>query len=158
MKHPGKGSTVLLFDLYLDEESDHSLALNPTLLHRKLKVCIEKVGMKRRKDLLDEWKSPTEGPMSSFISIEESHLRVETWPDELHLNGDVQLCNFSRDNSGIAADLCLSVIREINPKHAYVLTCVRGPGPALTPTVKKILTRGKPLVIEQFHVKTVTGR
>jgi S-adenosylmethionine/arginine decarboxylase-like enzyme len=150
--HVGKGSTLISFDLYLDKESNLKLAFTPQPLHKQIGKWINAVGMKKRRSLLDTWGTIKSGPISSFTSVAESHVRIETWPDELHINGDIQLCNFTKDNSRAAHKLLCFILEEINPWTAYALTCVRGPGPILTPVRRATFFRGKGPVVEEFKV------
>ncbi len=146
----GKGSILLAFDFVLDDESDVSLVLNPKVFFGALKKAVPESGMTLREGFLDVWENPTSGPMSAFISIAESHIRVETWPDELHVNGEVQLCHYSRDNSKSAVGILERIQEMINPGSGQILRISRGPGPMLTPEIKVTFRRGQPLVVEGF--------
>ena len=150
--HVGKGSTLISFDFYLDKESNLTLAFTPKFLHTWIGKLIDSVGMKKRKRLLDAWETVNRGPLSSFTSVAESHVRIETWPDELHINGDIQLCNFTKDNSRAAENFVTFLLDGINPWAAYTLTCLRGPGPILTPMRRKTFVRGTDPVVEEFKV------
>ncbi len=136
MSHQGQGSTLVLYDLYLDEESNYGLALSPRKLHEEMRAIISDVRMKHRTGLLDVWEREDIGPATSFHSLEESHSRAsvagfarsETWPKELHVNGEVQLCNYSRDNMPAAKEFARLVIARFEPATAHLLVIVRGPG------------------------------
>ena len=109
--------------------------------------------MRRRTGVLDVWETKDTGPATSFHSLEESHnrlsvinfARVETWPKELHINGEVQLCNYTRDNTKAAKLLVTRLIEHLEPARANILLIGRGPGPA--PRVLKSFSwrRGTPL-------------
>jgi len=151
----GKGSTLIVYDLYLDKQSNSNLALSPRLLHKEIHNIISEVNMKRRTGILDVWETKEAGPATSFHSLEESHnrasvvnfARAETWPDELHINGEVQLCNYSRDNTSAVQLLVKLLIQHLEPSVAYLLFIGRGPGPL--PHLLKSFSwkRGKPLLL-----------
>ena len=141
----GCGSTNIMFDLYLDKESECSVALDPTKLHRVLRKAIKEIGMIRRTGVLDVWESKHSGPATSFHSLQESHVRVETWPKERHVQGEVQLCNYSRNNALAAKRFTRLVIEYLDPATAYVLCIPRGPGPRLRMSEQIEWKRGMPL-------------
>lgn len=149
----GRGSTLIVYDLYLDKGSNSRVALSPKLLHKEIRNIITEVNMTRRTGILDVWETRETGPATSFHSLEESHNRVsvvnfaraETWPDELHINGEVQLCNYSRDNTNVVQLLVNLLIQHLQPSTAHLLLIGRGPGPL--PHVLKSFNwkRGTPL-------------
>jgi len=151
----GKGSTLIVYDLYLDKDSNSALALSPKILHKEIHSIITKVNMHRRTGVLDVWETKEAGPATSFHSLEESHnrasvvnfARAETWPDELHINGEVQLCNYTRDNAPTVRSLMKLLIEYIQPSTAHLLFIDRGPGPV--PHLQKAFNwkRGQPLVL-----------
>lgn len=123
------GSLNILFDLYLDAESNCGVAFSPHALDSLLKKTIAEIGMVRRTGMLDVWKTKYSGPASSFHSLEESHVRVETWPEDRHVQGEVQLCNFSRDNREATMQYARLIIERLKPASAHLLCIPRGPGP-----------------------------
>lgn len=127
----GCGSTNVMFDVYLDKASKRSIAFCPEKLDRMIREAIEKSGMIRRTGVLDIWESKRSGPATSFHSLQESHVRVETWPKESHVQGEVQLCNFSRDNSATAKRLAELIIMALNPAVVQLVIVARGPGMVL---------------------------
>ncbi len=129
--HKGGGSTNVMFDLRLDEKSNCRIAFSPEKLDRMIRKAIKLVKMKRRKGILDVWESKQFGPATSFHSLQESHVRVETWPKECHVQGEVQLCNFSRDNSAAARRLADLIIENLKPATTQRLVITRGPGTVL---------------------------
>ena len=156
MNQLGKGSTLVVYDLYLDEKSNLDTALSPKRLHAELERIIGEVGMLQRKGLLDVWDSEDYGPATSFHSLSESHSRnycapefnrVETWPGEqiTHVQGEVQLCNFSRNNEDAAKLFACLVIELLKPVSAEILVIYRGPGQSLRPAGSTIMWyRGMP--------------
>ena len=122
------GSTNVMFDLHLGDESNCRIAFSPGKLDRMIRKAIKQVGMIRRKGLLDVWESRQFGPATSFHSLQESHVRVETWPKESHVQGEVQLCNFSRDNSAAARRLTDIIIKNLQPVTTQIFVITRGPG------------------------------
>lgn len=143
-QHKRKGSTLVGYDLYLDKQSNCELAFSPKRLHEEMRSLIAEVGMTHRRGLLDVWETAEAGPATSFHSLNESHHRVETWPDELHVNGDVQLCNYSRDNALAAKRFVQTIIERLQPAKAYVFVISRGPGP-------------RPRLLEQIEWKRGTA-
>ncbi|MBI2410070.1 hypothetical protein HYV30_03455 [Candidatus Kaiserbacteria bacterium] len=147
------GSTLIVYDLYLDKRSNARIALSPKLLHKEVSKIIAEVNMHRRTGVLDVWESKEAGPATSFHSLEESHnrlsvinfARAETWPKEMHINGEAQLCNYSRDNTRAARLLVRRLIERLDPARANILLIGRGPGPM--PRVLKSFSwkRGLPL-------------
>ena len=127
-----RGSTNVMFDLHLNQESNCKVAFSPEKLDRMIRKAIKKVGMIRRKGVLDVWESKHSGPATSFHSLQESHVRVETWPKECHVQGEVQLCNFSRDNSAAARRLADLIIENLKPATTQRLVITRGPGTVLS--------------------------
>lgn len=126
------GSTNVMFDCYLDDASSLGVAFNPEKLDLMVQEKIKESGMIRRKGLLDVWESKHRGPCTSFHSLQESHVRLETWPAELHVQGETQLCNYSRDNSGIAIRLTESIVKQLRPHLVYARIIKRGPGPDMS--------------------------
>ena len=122
------GSTNVMFDLHLNEKSNCRVAFSPDKLDRMIRKAIRAVRIKRRKGVLDVWESRQSGPATSFHSLQESHVRVETWPKERHVQGEVQLCNFSRDNSAAALRLADLIIKNLKPATTQRLVITRGPG------------------------------
>ncbi len=127
----GRGSTNLMFDLYLDAESNVKLAFSPGRLHWTLRNAIRGVGMTQRKSLLDPWETKLTGPASFFHSLEESHVRIETWPEDMHVQGEVQLCNYSRNNTEATWRLAWFIIDTLNPARGQILPITRGPNAPL---------------------------
>jgi len=125
----GCGSLNVMFDLYLDAASNTTVAFSAEHLDVIIRAAITKSGMTLRKSFTDAWKSESEGPASLFYSLEESHVRIETWPEEHHVQGEVQLCNYSKDNAEAARRLAESVIKALNPAATSILAISRGPGP-----------------------------
>jgi hypothetical protein len=121
------GSTNVMWDCYLDKESNLLLALNPTKLHHAIQEAIGESGMILRTSLLDVWLANHHGPASTFDSLEESHVRSEMWPEVLHVQGESQLCNFSRDNFRITLQLTERIFAMINPELVYAMVIKRGP-------------------------------
>lgn len=126
----GCGSLNIMFDLYLDRSSA-AAAFSPKKFDGLIREAIKKSGMTLRKAFLDCWKSEQEGPASLFYSLEESHVRIETWPDENHVQGEVQLCNFSKDNAQATRQLAEHIISGLNPAATEIVFVSRGPGPNL---------------------------
>ena len=122
------GSTNVMFDLELDKGSAYKIAFSPEKLDQVIIQEIKRAGMERRTGLVDPWENMRSGPSSLFHSLQESHVRAETWPDRMHVQGEVQLCNFSRDNSGTTKRLAERIIKKLKPKTADLLIIVRGPG------------------------------
>lgn len=151
MNQLGKGSTLVVYDLYLDEESNLGIALSPRCLHAELERIIGEVGMFQRTGLLDVWESADCGPATSFHSLSESHSRnfcaapefnrAETWPGEriTHVQGEDQLCNFSRNNEAAAKLFACLVIERLKPVSAEILVIYRGPGQSLRPAGPTIM-------------------
>lgn len=126
----GCGSLNVMFDLYLDAASASEVAFSAEKFDRMICEAIGESGMTLRKSFVDEWKkSVQEGPASLFYSLEESHVRIETWPEEGHVQGEVQLCNFSKNNEEAAQQLAERIITALNPAVAQILYIGRGPGP-----------------------------
>lgn len=121
------GSTNVMFDLTLDRKSALKIAFCPEVLDQVIIKAIKEAGMERRTGLIDPWETTRRGPASFFHSLQESHVRAETWPDRMHVQGEVQLCNFSRDNSGATRQLAERIIRKLKPKTADLLVIIRGP-------------------------------
>ncbi|MDP1707223.1 MAG: S-adenosylmethionine decarboxylase [bacterium] len=118
-----------MFDLYLDTASNSATAFSAETFDRVICGAIRESGMTLRKSFIDAWKSAQEGPASLFYSLEESHVRIETWPEENHVQGEVQLCNYSKDNADAARQLAKRIISALNPATTQVLFINRGPGP-----------------------------
>ncbi|HVB20080.1 MAG TPA: S-adenosylmethionine decarboxylase [Candidatus Paceibacterota bacterium] len=127
----GCGSLNIAFDLYLDAVSNSNVAFSAEKLNVVIRKAIKKAGMTLRKSFIDPWESVQEGPATLFYSLEESHVRIETWPAEGHLQGEVQLCNFSKNNEKAAQHLAECIIGSVNPETTQVLFLRRGPGPDL---------------------------
>ena len=126
----GCRSLNVMFDLYLDEQSNNATAFSASIFDAVIRKEIVASGMTLRKYFIDAWESETEGPASLFYSLEESHVRIETWPAERHVQGEVQLCNFSKDNEGAAQGLANCIIAVLNPVLWEKLLIHRGPGTA----------------------------
>ena len=154
MNQLGKGSTLVVYDLYLDRRSNLGIALSPKRLHAELERIIGEVGMFQRMGLLDVWDSEDYGPATSFHSLGESHSRMffcaaaefsraETWPGEqiTHVQGEDQLCNFSRNNEDAAKLFACLVIELLKPVSAEILVIYRGPGQSLRPAGPTIIWR-----------------
>ena len=135
----------MMFDFYLDEKSNCSIVFSPAALDRILREEVAMIEMTRRTGLLDLWELEHVGPATSFHSLQESHVRVETWPAEFHVNGEVQLCNFSRDNEQPAKRLVRHIIGRLNPATARILCIKRGPGTPLHVSDSVDWKRGNPL-------------
>ncbi len=125
----GCGSLNIMFDLYLDAASNTAVAFSAEQFDVVIRAAIQKSGMTLRKSFVDAWKSEQEGPASLFFSLEESHVRIETWPEEKHIQGEVQLCNYSKDNAGAARELAERIIKALNPAITQIFFINRGPGP-----------------------------
>lgn len=142
----GCGSTSMVFDFYLDKRSQCALAFSPVKFDQVFLEEIENIGMTRRQGALDVWKLEEDyGPATSFHSLEESHVRAETWPEKMHMNGEIQLCNFSRDNSEAAKSFVRNIITRFNPARAQILCIKRGPGVDLEMVKSVKWRRGDPL-------------
>lgn len=124
----GCGSTNVLFDLYFAKVTKHTVAFCPERLDLLIRNAIKGIGMVRRTGVLDVWETREFGPCTSFHSLEESHVRLETWPKEGHVQGEVQLCNFSRDNSVAARRLADIIIQSLEPTIIEIIVVTRGPG------------------------------
>lgn len=161
--HEGNGSTIILFDLYLDRESNLKGVISPAQLHADMQDMIGNAGMQcRDAHLLDVWQKSDFGPATILQSISESHLRttsvippeillnfvrLETWPNdgelkEIHINAEAQLCDFSRSNAEATEKLVWDMIHMTQPRVAYLLSVRRGPGPILVPAWRKTYVRG----------------
>ena len=130
MSNQGNGSILILFDMYLDAMSNRAVAFSPRRFDRTISKSIMQAGMVRRRGMLDVWESMRECPCTSFHSLQESHVRCETWPNEGHLNGEVQLCHYSRDNSEAAREMVQYIVRVLKPAIWTLLIVRRGPGMA----------------------------
>jgi S-adenosylmethionine/arginine decarboxylase-like enzyme len=128
----GCGSTNVFFDLYFKSVTKHMAAFCPEKLDRLIRNAIAGSGMQRRTGVLDVWETKEFGPATSFHSLQESHVRVETWPKEGHVQGEVQLCNFSRDNSAAARRLADTIIQSLQPTTVEIIVLIRGPGKKIT--------------------------
>lgn len=122
---PGIGSTVIHFDVYGCNER---IVGSPQELHSKIRQLIEKAGFTIRAQTLDVWDSLLVGSCTSFFVLAESHVRVETWPERnMHANGEIQICNYSRDNRAHARQLARNIITELNAEKGEVFVLERGP-------------------------------
>lgn len=126
----GCGSLNIMFDLYLDESSNDA-AFSAERFDSILRASIEASGMTLRKAFIDAWASEHSGPASLFYSLEESHVRIETWPEEGHVQGEVQLCNFSKNNEQAARQLSDRIVTTLNPAVSATVVIRRGPGPSM---------------------------
>lgn len=162
MSH-NNGSTLIAFDLDFDDESNLSLVFSPEALHAVLGEIISGAQMIAREHLLDVWDTLEHGPATSFRSLQESHIRVvpryphtpngefiraETWTEDhprAHANGEVQLCNYSRDNSEAAWQIVLAIIKISNPASASIMVIERGPGRPLRQAGTLVYKRAMPL-------------
>lgn len=131
---PPPGSTLIIVDMY----GCNHFAHNPGALHALLLELIEKHHMKPRAETLDCWKDRKSGPCTSFWTLEESHVlaettaapgrcRAETWPEKGHINTDIQLCNFSKDNRPAAEAFAAELVARCEAKMAYLIAIQRGP-------------------------------
>lgn len=121
------GSTNVMFDAYCGPDSNLELVRNPTLLQEMIRGKIARSGMTWRTGMLDVWHGEEHPPGSSFDSLEESHVRSETWPQVSHVQGEGQLCNYTRDNSTPTIDLVKDFILELKPEYACIQIIYRGP-------------------------------
>lgn len=134
------GSTNVMFDAYCASDGNVALLRSPEELQDMIREKIADSGMTWRTGTLDVW--PEHGPScSTWDSLEESHLRSavaavgpslsavrgETWPQHLHVQGEGQLCNYSRDNSEAALALVKEIVLALRPELAYVQIIKRGP-------------------------------
>ncbi|MBI5405415.1 S-adenosylmethionine decarboxylase [Candidatus Kaiserbacteria bacterium] len=139
-----------MFDLLLDRKSKRGTAFSPRNLGVLIRAAIREAEMTLRADLLDAWGSKRRGPASLFYSLEESHVRVETWPEHSHVQGEVQLCNFTRDNSRATRHLAEIIIKALNPANMQLLVIMRGPGENLTPVELVTHERGSFVVARRY--------
>ncbi|HCR52584.1 TPA: hypothetical protein DIV48_02995 [Candidatus Kaiserbacteria bacterium] len=125
----GRGSTNILFDLYFTAEDAKRFGIfERENLRRVIREAIKRVEMTWRSGFVDEGHGWEPGAMSVFESIQESHVRTETWPQDLHLQGEVQLCNYTKDNSKAAWALLMAIVAELHPRKGSYLVVERGPG------------------------------
>jgi S-adenosylmethionine/arginine decarboxylase-like enzyme len=54
-------------------------------------------------------------------------VRVETWPEHGHVNGEVQICNYSQDNRESALALARALLQMLGAKTGEVVVIERGP-------------------------------
>lgn len=132
---PPPGSTLIIIDMY----GCNHFAHNPEALHALQLELIEKHGMTPRAEVLDCWVDRTSGPCTSFRTLEDSHVsaesasamsrnRAETWPEKNHINADIQLCNFNKDNRPAAEAFAAEFVERCGAKMAYLMAIQRGPG------------------------------
>lgn len=134
----GKGSRAIMFDLY---GCDKQVMVNRTSLRKKMIAAISSIGMVIRKTWVDPWEN---GALTFFASLAESHLRFETWPDDDvdgHVNAEVQLCHYSRNNSSRAWKLTQLVIETFQAQSGKIVFINRGPGPDLEVVQEKTFVR-----------------
>ncbi|MDE1924653.1 MAG: hypothetical protein KGH79_00515 [Patescibacteria group bacterium] len=144
----GTGSTMIAFDFSeCDEIINH-----PAQLRDAIRAIITRQGLTpRENDFTDTWGSREEGPSTIFIPLKESHIRlwifsgiinrllrlllgmlaffrIETWPDRKnHVNGEVQICNYSRNNRMATAEIVVALAQLLKPKLISLHIFQRGP-------------------------------
>lgn len=128
-----RGSRNIMFDLHLDKESKCPIAFSAKKFDRIICAAIKDSKMNLRKKFVDVWKTKRSGPASLFYSLSESHVRIETWPERSHVQGEVQLCHYTRNNSKAAMGLAECIIASLNPASTQVQIIDRGPDQNLVP-------------------------
>ena len=127
-----QGSTVILFDAY----GVNALAQRPHELKQAVRTRIKGLQLTpRERDLLDNHYGDDESASTIFVPLEESHVRlhanffrVETWPEEgNYINGEVQICNYTRDNQYLTYVLFWNIMALLEPKRVEVMSVSRGP-------------------------------
>jgi len=87
---------------------------------------VKKYEMTLRTHKLDVWENNK--AFNLWLSLEESHIQVETWPEENFVKATVDLCNFSRDNSQRARDIAQEIKGFFKPTgKTQVTEIIRGP-------------------------------
>ena len=125
----GIGSTLIVIDLDGIGTSDPGSLINhPRRIPAAVRRIIQRWGMTPRRSLLDCWQTPQHVPATHFQTLEESHARVETWPERGHANLETQICNFSRNNRRAAEAIALDLIALFQPTKIQVMVIQRGPG------------------------------
>lgn len=136
---PGKGSTIVLIDLYGCRED---VVTNPTRLHHTVRSLIDKAQLTAREASLDVWETPHAGPSTSYHTLAESHVRAsaagdaasfaraEAWTErqyDRHVNAEIQVCNYNRVNTHLPRDMAFMLAQELNAQWWQYMVIQRGP-------------------------------
>ena len=62
-----------------------------------------------------------------FVEIEESHFSIQTWPEWRFVNIDIQVCNYTRDNTLIARRLAARLREFFGGEIHFQDETTRGP-------------------------------
>ena len=132
----GKGSTMVKFNL----QGCNLLANAPEKLLETVRSIISaRLLVPREINLLDSWGTAAQGACTVFVPLEESHVRVsvrspeqfvrcETWPDRNnYIDGEIQLCNYTRDNRILTRELFKDLRAALDPQHGSYIVIECGP-------------------------------
>ncbi|QQG45245.1 MAG: S-adenosylmethionine decarboxylase [Candidatus Sungiibacteriota bacterium] len=120
----------------------HNCRADPTYLtHAEMEVVILELvraaGLTVRRSLLDQFGGDG---YNHLISISESHVVIDTSPEERFVLIDIVTCNFTRDNFEKARDLAkrLVALFRPDPKESTVEEKIRGLTPDKTPPCRTV--------------------
>lgn len=68
--------------------------------------------------------------VTGTVVLAESHLAIHTWPETGAVTLDIYVCNFSRDNSELAHQVCAKVLAALRPLDTAAREVVRGKIPS----------------------------
>ena len=116
------GSTAVHLDLW---GCSGPLTEGATLFEHLCGI-VKKYDMRLRTHSLDIWEENK--AFNLWLSLQESHIQVETWPEESFVKVTVDLCNYSRDNSQRVRDIAREIQELFKPTGKIQVTeIVRGP-------------------------------
>ena len=103
------GSTTVLLDLW----GCSGPLTDGCKVFEQLYGIVRKHGMRLRTHKLDTWQDNK--AFNLWLSLEESHIQVETWPEEKFIKIMVDLCNYSRDNAQTVRNIALEIQEIFKP-------------------------------------------
>ena len=97
------GSTLVLLELH----GCNNLIKNPRTLKKRIRELVEEK-MVIRKTGQDQWEH---GAISFILFLAESHVYVETWPENNYIKVHVHICNYTRNNRSKAEKLAADIAK-----------------------------------------------
>jgi S-adenosylmethionine decarboxylase len=111
---------------------DSALLTDATLLGAQCTKAVTDAGLQAVAQLFHTFLATAHGPggVTATVLLAESHLCVDTWPEQRAVTLDVYVCNFGGDHSAKAEALMAALQGVFLPGQVQVNRLVRGEGGA----------------------------